>query len=319
MAERSKFRIAIIGSGPIGKLLLSSVSSHPRISYVQFEADTLPLRPSFGYGVGPQTLAATERLNPTIGKELREKCIITPVWMNFYHGGREEDLPTIETPTKEYGRIGRWELLDLLDSYRLEECETTYGMTLTNVSKEEAGVRLYFKGGTEEHVNAVFACDGMNSLCRKIIQGPAFRPAVYSGTVAFRGKVPSEKIAAAIGKKFTDTYCFVGVNRWHILIFPIAGGAMVNIAAFAREEVQKKRGRNYKTGTEELLSYFPNHNSTVEKLLRVILPNLRVQTNMLTLMTAAQRRTRRLPTSRTHFYGKARNFLQHRSLHDELW
>jgi salicylate hydroxylase len=273
MAESPKYRIAIIGSGPIGKLLLSSVASHPRISYVTFESDTLPLRPSFGYGVGPQTLNAALRLNPTIGKELHEKCIITPVWMHFYHGGREEELPTIEVPSGEYGRLGRQELLDLLDSYRPAGCETLYGKTLQSITKEETGLKLVFQDGVEERVNAVYACDGMNSICRKYIQGQDFTPATYSGHVAFRGKIPSQKIEATIGKQFTDTYMFIGVKRWHILIFPIAGGSMVNIAAFAMEDLQKKRGRNYKTSTEELLSYFPGANSTVQKLLRVFHPS----------------------------------------------
>lgn len=83
MHESRKFRIAIIGSGPIGKLLACSVAPHPRIEFVQYEADVLPLRPSFGYGVGPQTLHTTKVINPELGQRLEEHCLTSPVWMRW--------------------------------------------------------------------------------------------------------------------------------------------------------------------------------------------------------------------------------------------
>ena len=271
MADTNKFRIAIIGSGPIGKLLISSVAFHPRLEFAQFEAETLPLRPSFGYGVGPQTLATTMNLNPEIGAELRRQCIIGPVWMNFRHGG-EEDRPllTIEVPGGEYGRIGREELLQLLDSFRPGGSKTQYGKKVVSVERESGKLNLDFEDGTKDWADAIWGCDGMSSLCRKLVQGVDYSPTTYSGMVAFRGKVDSDRVKAEIGDIFaTETHMFIGVKGWHILTFPIAGGKLVNIAAFAVEKVHKKRGRTYKTSTEELLGYFPGGNSTVQTFLRV--------------------------------------------------
>jgi salicylate hydroxylase len=270
MAESSNFRVALIGSGPIGKLIISSVAPHPRIEYVQFEAETLPLRPSFGYGIGPQTLTTTMRLNPAVGKELRNQCIIGPVWMNFRHGGDGKELPTIETPQGEYGRIGREELLELLDSFAPSNHEIQYGKKLKSAVKQPRDLKLEFEDGTEYTANAVWGCDGMNSLCRKLVQGAQYEPATYSGMVVFRNKVDSRKITDAVGKVYAaETHMFIGIKGWHILTFPIAYGKFLNIAAFAVEEVQKKRGREYKTSTDELLSYFPGASSTVQTLLRV--------------------------------------------------
>ncbi|KAH8817269.1 hypothetical protein F5884DRAFT_694525 [Xylogone sp. PMI_703] len=274
MSETEKFRIAIIGSGPIGKLLLSSVTPHPRVTYSIYEQETLPLRPSFGYGVGPQTLISALRLNPALGDELLRQCITGPVWMNFHHGGIEDqDLPPIEVPEGQlYGRIGREELLDLLDSFRPKHCEPIqYGKTLKSVTKVPGELKLEFADGAEERANALLGCDGMNSLCRKLIQGPEYKPAKYSGMVVFRGKVPCQKVSEAVGERFaTETYMFIGVKGWHVLIFPIAGGKFVNIAAFAEEAIHKKRGRTYKTSTEELLTYFSGANATVQTLLRIL-------------------------------------------------
>jgi len=273
MPDSHKFRIAIIGSGPVGKLLVSSVSPHPRIEYVQFESDTLPLRPSFGYGVGPQTLTTTMRLNPAIGIELRKQCLIGPVWMNFRHGGAEDSaLPTIEVPNGKYGRIGREELLDLLDSFRPKDVPgTQYGKKLKSVEMIEGELNLEFEDGTMHKVDALWACDGMNSLCRRLVQGSDHKPPEYSGMIVFRGKVESQKVVESIGETFaTETHMFIGVKGWHVLTFPIARGKFVNIAAFAVAEVREKRGREYKTSIEELSNYFPNANNTVQTFLRLL-------------------------------------------------
>ncbi|ESZ96059.1 hypothetical protein SBOR_3536 [Sclerotinia borealis F-4128] len=251
MSEVPKFRIAVIGSGPIGKLLLSSVTAHPRIEYTQFEAETLPLRPAFGYGIGPQTLATTKRLNQAIGKELHDQCLADPVWMEFYHGGEEDNhLHTINVPSGEvFGRIGRDELMVLLDAFGPKDT-IQYGRKLKSVEKNNDKLKLMFENGGEDDANALWACDGH---------------------VTFRGKVDSSKIEMAIGKQFTtDTSMFLGVKGWHVLTFPIDGGKSVNIAAFSMEEVQKKRGRNYVTTTEELLTYFPGANSKVQKFLTLL-------------------------------------------------
>ncbi|KAI9646386.1 hypothetical protein NHQ30_004377 [Ciborinia camelliae] len=272
MSQVPKFRIAVIGSGPIGKLLMSSVAAHPRIEYIQYEGETLPLRPAFGYGIGPQTLATTKRLNPAIAKELHEQCLADPVWMEFYHGGEEDNhLHTINVPSGEmFGRIGRDELMVLLNAFGSKDIPIQYGRKLKSVEKNNGELKLMFDDGGENHANALWACDGMNSLCRKFVQGEDYVPAAYSGHVTFRGKVESSKVETTIGKQFTtDTSMFLGIKGWHVLTFPIAGGKYVNIAAFSMEEIQKKRGRNYVTTTEELLTYFPGANSKVQMFLTV--------------------------------------------------
>lgn len=102
--------------------------------------------------------------------------------MNFWHGGAEnKELPTIEVSEGQvYGRIGREELLDLLDSFRPKEYPPTqYGKTLKSVTKESGELKLAFSDGTESRANALWACDGMNSLCRKLLQGPDYKPLKY--------------------------------------------------------------------------------------------------------------------------------------------
>ncbi|CZR62347.1 related to salicylate 1-monooxygenase [Phialocephala subalpina] len=256
MPSPNPFRIAIIGSGPVGTLLIASVTQHPLIEYIQYEAKTLPLRPSFGCGIGPQTFATVKILNPPIYEKILEQSFTSPVWLNIRH-----------------------ELMDLLDGFAPEGFEVRYGLRVTNVIKSQQGrVKMSFEDGTEDNVDAVWACDGMNSLGRKLIQGDEYKPAEYSGMICFRGKVGTEKVAAAVGEELASkTHMFIGGTGYFVLIFPIVGGKYVNIACFMHEKEHKKRGRAWKTGLGDMPAYFPEANPTLLKLLEV---NLMVMKNL---------------------------------------
>lgn len=269
----SKFHVAIIGSGPIGKLLASSVKPHPRIVFSQVEAENLPLRPSFGYGVGPQTLRAALAINEELGRQLREKCFLGPVWMNFYHGGDQDRLvESVKVPEPEgglYGRLGRQELMTLLGSFAPPDLKVQYGKRLGSIRLEKDLQHLVFQDGTEMQANAVWACDGMNSACRRLLQENG-EPPKYSGMLAFRGRVSAETVRDEVGGDFDkETFMFLGVKGWHILVFPIDNGEFTNIAAFCVEPIHVKKDRDHIVTEEELLAHFPGRNATVDRLLRV--------------------------------------------------
>lgn len=271
-----KFRIAVIGSGPIGKLLACSAAPHPRIEFTQYEADVLPLRPSFGYGIGPQTLRAAKVLNPELGQRLYEESFKDTIWMRWWHGGEEDKLiANVEVPEgKVYGRLGREELMDLLDDSLPEGMskeEIQYGKRLVELRKTgPQQLELVFEDGSTGLANAVWAADGVNSFCRKLVQGEAYRPPTYTGMLAYRGKVDARRVAELLGEPFSkETYCFIGVKGWHVLIFPIEHGKFVNIAAFCVEPDEKRFRRDEKVTLEQLLSYYPGRNSKVDTLLKV--------------------------------------------------
>lgn len=279
--QQDKFRIAVIGSGPIGKLLTCSAASHPRIEIVQYEQEVLPLRPSFGYGVGPQTLIAAKVLNPKLGDELMDRCFTSPTWMHWWHGGDQDRLiANVKVPEgKVFGRLGREELMTLLDDLLPEgrsKEDIQYGKRLVSVDRLGANdLQLTFQDGVKDRVNAVWAADGVNSLCRQLVQGDAYRPPSYTGFQAFRGKVDAKKVAELVGEEFAvGTYMFIGVEGWHVLIFPIDNNTVTNIAAFCKVPEQKKFERSDKVTLEELLSHYPNRNAKIDTLLNVRSPYL---------------------------------------------
>ncbi|KUJ16736.1 uncharacterized protein LY89DRAFT_585378 [Mollisia scopiformis] len=275
MSLPGRFRFAIIGSGPVGKLLIASVKQHPRIEYVQYEAETLSLRPSFGYGIGPQTFATVRILNPPIWKKILEQSFTSPYWMHFLHATDDNvKLPAVAV-TEElgvYGRIGRQELMEMLDDFAPRDHEVKYGMRMKDVNRgENDRVKLSFEDGTEDVVDAVWTCDGMNSMGRKLIQGDAYESAEYSGIICFRAKVETGKVEAAVGEVLASkTHMFIGGSGYFVLIFPIFEAKYVNIVGFTRENEFKKRERAWKTQLSDMLAYFPGANRTLLKLLELI-------------------------------------------------
>lgn len=271
-----KFRIAIIGSGPIGKLLACSAAPHPRIQFTQYEADVLPLRPSFGYGIGPQTFHAAKVLNPELGQRFYDESLNDDIWMRWWHGGDEDKLiADVRMPEgKVFGRLGREELMDLLDDSLpegLSKDDIQYGKRLVDVRKiGPQQLELVFQDGSKDFANAVWAADGVNSFTRKVVQGEAYQPASYTGMLGYRGKVEASKVAELVGDSFAkDTCMFIGVKGWHVLIFPIEHGKFVNIAAFSREPEEQRYTREEKVTLEEILSHYPRRNAKVDTLLKV--------------------------------------------------
>ncbi|ORY59192.1 putative salicylate hydroxylase [Pseudomassariella vexata] len=287
-----KFRIAIIGSGPCGKLLANSVIQHPRIAYDQYEADKLPVRPSFGYGIGPQTLRAAEVLNPALGKALHERCTLSDAWLTIYHGGDENQLiQAAKVPEgKRYGRLPRQALLELLDAHAPPEHETKYGKQVVDMKKLEDGLlQLRFQDGSTSTANAVWGCDGMNSVCRRFMEGDRYKPADYSGTIAYRGRVPASQLSEEMKSEFASKmYMFLGVKGWHVQVNPIDGGESINIAAYALRPEYTAKGMDRALAMKNVLGYFPGRNEKVDKLLKLLISSAPAGPQPLFLPTLTQ-------------------------------
>ena len=83
----------------------------------------------------------------------------------------------------------------------------------------------------------MIGCDGIRSRVRQLILGeknPASYPS-YSHKFAFRGLIPIDRAIAALGEEKTSTrHMHLGPNGL-ALTFPVAGGTLLNVAAFAHD------------------------------------------------------------------------------------
>lgn len=81
----------------------------------------------------------------------------------------------------------------------------------------------------------MIGCDGINSKMRSIMFGPNCCQPAYTHKFAYRGLIPSDKVRLVLGNdKATGRFIHMSKDA-HVLSCPVAGGQMVNIAAFVTD------------------------------------------------------------------------------------
>ncbi|MGP9822328.1 FAD-dependent oxidoreductase [Salinarimonas sp. NSM] len=120
----------------------------------------------------------------------------------------------------------------LLDAVRARpDVRLVVGRAVEDVEEAQDGVRLSLarENGARETLRADLAlgADGVWSKLRRVVEGPSGAvPARYQGYVAWRATVPREAAPAALAGD--ETGLWLG-RRAHVVHYPIAAGALVNI------------------------------------------------------------------------------------------
>jgi salicylate hydroxylase len=114
---------------------------------------------------------------------------------------------------------------------RVWNSEVRLGARLVGLDSGEHDMRLRFADGRVASAEVVIGADGVHSSVRSWLTGTV-GDAVYSGTSAFRGLVPIERLSSMPG---TDTVQFWLGPGAHLLHYPIAGGKVVNFLAVVDE------------------------------------------------------------------------------------
>jgi len=138
-------------------------------------------------------------------------------WFDFRLGMRE-DAWQGEAPGKEdelvarvlvkEGDLGqssvhRAHFLDAIVKL-VPEGVAEFGKRVAEVERKGDKMVLKFADGTTAEADAVVGCDGVKSRTREILLGvdhPMTRP-TFTGKYAYRGLIPMDKAAAAIGDEF---------------------------------------------------------------------------------------------------------------------
>ncbi len=99
------------------------------------------------------------------------------------------------------------------------------GHRLASLAQDDGGVDLVFENGESVRADVVIGADGIHSAVRPHILEE--RPAVPSGTAAYRAVIPARpEDEAALGR--SDLW--MGPER-HFLVYPLRGTALINIVA----------------------------------------------------------------------------------------
>jgi salicylate hydroxylase len=136
-----------------------------------------------------------------------------------------ESLAAMRMLTLHRGHL----LQALVESVPPERLHT--GKRCIAVEERSREMCVTFSDGSEAVSDAVVGADGIHSTVRSLHHDD--RP-VFSGTVAYRGLIPMERLPFLRAERRHLTFWF-GPRR-HFLTFPVARGSLMNLVAFVPAE-----------------------------------------------------------------------------------
>ncbi|KAI9864363.1 MAG: hypothetical protein M1813_003283 [Trichoglossum hirsutum] len=291
--------IAIVGGG-IGGLALSVGLYHQVHSHLQttiYEASPSFSEIGAGVSVGPNAQRALSLLSPSIQRAYDHFATSNgwpekkKIWFEFRHGmkGRHEGKKIAEVSAGETGQstIHRARLLDILVNELPDKARVKFGKRVVRIEPVklnevdegkrrglDGGVRLVLDDGTEDFADAVVACDGVRSTCRRILMGEehsAARP-VFSGKYVYRTLIPVQKLVDAVGDELArNSQMYLGKNG-HVLTYPVEKGEIVNIVACKHTHGKWKDDRWILQRTkEEMMADYASWGTSVQKIITLTL------------------------------------------------
>ena len=138
------------------------------------------------------------------------------------------------------------------------------GHRATGYEGDGARGRVSFANGNVVEADVVVAADGIHSELRKAVVPPA--PPVFSGSIAYRGLVPIEKVPDWP----TDTWLmWLGAGR-HFLTFPVRAGQMINYVGFVPADKETKESWTAAGDPDALRAEFAGWDERVGHLLQAV-------------------------------------------------
>jgi salicylate hydroxylase len=138
------------------------------------------------------------------------------------------------------------------------------GHRCTGFRQDDDVACLTFANGTTVEAELVVAADGIHSELRQYVAPPS-RP-VFSGSVAYRGLVPHERIPHWP----TDRWqMWLGKGR-HFLVFPVRAGGLLNYVGFVPADEEMRESWSTPGDPDQLRAEFAGWDGRIGGLLREV-------------------------------------------------
>ncbi|KAI2642648.1 putative monooxygenase [Xylaria nigripes] len=247
MADERQIDVAIIGGGITGIILAIGLVRRGVKPTVYERARSFS---EIGAGIGFTLNAerAMKALDPRMLQCFREVATRNnDDWFRYVDGfstdrkgqsmnGTEEVICEMYLGERGFEACRRSDfmkgILDLLPADCLK-----YGKNLLSVHDDSklGKVWIQFEDGSEEAADIVIGCDGIHSKLRSIMFGHNAPQPSYTHKYAYRGLIPTDEVRQLLGDhKANGRFIHMGPDA-HVLSCPVAGGAMVNVAAFVTD------------------------------------------------------------------------------------
>ncbi|MEV5072729.1 FAD-dependent monooxygenase [Microbacterium sp. LMI12-1-1.1] len=228
---RSNPDIAIIGGG-IGGMAAAAFLERVGLTSTVYEQASAISEIGAGLVVAPNAARLLRRLG-VLDQLLTRAVRLESGWeFRRWADGTVLSSENLDPACKElYGEhtytVHRADLLDAVAA-AVPKGITRLGMRAVEVAFEDGRPMVRFQNGEVIRPDILIGADGIHSAVRPFIATPG--PATYSGMAAFRTLVPAES-APEFALRPAQTL-WIGPGR-HLVHYPVSGGDLVNVVAFA--------------------------------------------------------------------------------------
>ena len=143
------------------------------------------------------------------------------------------NIPQVMAGDVGHSSVHRAHFLDVLVKL-VPDGVANFGKRVENVEKVGEKMQITFHDGSTAEADAVIGCDGVKSRTRQIVLGKDHESTnpTFTGKYAYRGLIPMEKAAGALGDDLArNSQMYMG-RHGHVLTFPIENGKTMNVVAF---------------------------------------------------------------------------------------
>jgi salicylate hydroxylase len=264
---------------------------HQNISCTLYESAAAFAEIGAGVSFGPNAVRAMSLIDPDIkiGYDKIATSNAWPekkkLWFDFNLGPKENGWKDLKAPGREGQQVAqvvalevgqssvhRAHFLDVLVNL-IPNGVAEFGKRVENVEKKGQKILLTFHDGSTAEADAVIGCDGVKSRTRQILLGENHQTTnpTFTGKYAYRGLIPMEKAAKALGDELArNSQMYIGRHA-HVLTFPIEKGKTMNVVAFQTKADGKWEDERWvlPMKKEDMFADFAGWGDSVQQILSV--------------------------------------------------
>ncbi|KAF9260343.1 FAD/NAD(P)-binding domain-containing protein [Marasmius fiardii PR-910] len=274
-----KLRVAIIGGGIGGLTCAIALRNCKDIQVDLYEAAAELSEIGAGITVWPRTWGLLRALG--LDQALMN-CLTDPpqldkpgIGFSYRKSDQSQGIPIVDLILNggslcfHRGEVHR-ALLEQLPSF----CKIHLKHRLVNCEEAPDMVHMEFVNGSRANCDLLVGADGIKSVVRRCLKGGDTWPPTYSGTVAFRGLIPRERLEQVNPGHRTLREPAMANHIKHVVVFPMSQGRIINVVAYDSkfEDFGKLwTGSEVRDATtEEILKVYAGWEPEVQEVLQLI-------------------------------------------------